>query len=413
MQRSDELAERPPNVPEDRVMDIDIYAPPGGKTDFHGAWKAIKDSAPYDVVWTPRNDGHWLVLRSDLMQDVEGNPEHFSNRILYVPKSMSEHHKLLPSTLDPPKHRPYRMLLNAAMQPKKVKEWEPSVREMAVDLIEGFRAKGRCNFTTDYAEFLPINMFMKICDLPLEDGAKIKYWTDQTTRSDGEMRYEDAIQAFYDYLDPIVQERVGRDNDDLITNIVNGEVDGQTLSKLDSIEMAAQALIAGVDTVVNLLAFIMQHLAQNPEHQRYLVDNPDRTRQSAEELIRRFAVVTVAREVRHDMDYEGVQLKQGDIMVIPTPLHGLDEKINPDPMEVRFDRDRSNQHSTFGNGPHSCPGMHLGRAELRITLEEWSARIPEFELAPDTAVTFSGGIVACVDSLPLVWDPAKTKSKAA
>lgn len=127
-----------------------------------------------------------------------------------------------------------------------------------------------------------------------------------------------------------------------------------------------------------------------------------------EELLRRFPLVSLAREVRNDIEYDGVLLKKGDMVAIPTPLAGTDERLNPRPLEVDFQRDTS-QHVTFGNGPHLCPGAQLARTEVRITLEQWLARIPEFSIAPDAKVRFRGGLVGVVDALPLVWEVATTR----
>src|ERR1700739_3389238 len=95
-------------------------------------------------------------------------------------------------------------------------------------------------------------------------------------------------------------------------------------------------------------------------------------------------------------------MKGGDVVIMPGVQHGLDERVHDDPLSVDFHR-TSRPHSTFGNGAHRCPGAMLARAELRITLEEWLARIPEFEIAPDDRVVMQGGIVGCVLRLPLQW----------
>ena len=105
------------------------------------------------------------------------------------------------------------------------------------------------------------------------------------------------------------------------------------------------------------------------------------------------------------MEFEGVSLKQGEMIMAPTILHGLDEQDNPAPLDVDFER-KAVQHSTFGAGSHICPGAHLARTETRIVLEEWLKRIPIFSIAPGHDIEFTGGIVGSVNSLPLVWGEA-------
>ncbi len=121
------------------------------------------------------------------------------------------------------------------------------------------------------------------------------------------------------------------------------------------------------------------------------------------ELFRRFGLVVIARTVRNDIDYRGISMKAGEMVCIPTQVHGLDDKINPDPMRVDFARSRA-RHSGFGSGPHMCPGQELARAEVAITIQEWLKRIPDFCVAADADTNISGGIVAQVNRLVLEWD---------
>ena len=397
-------AERPPHVPEDRVVDFDVWF--RGPEDFHAVWKRLQAPGVPDLVWTPRNGGHWIATRGALIGEVFSNYEHFSARVLFVPKSLGEQHKLLPTTIDPPVHRPYRNLLSAGLSPKAVGELEAAIRALAVELIEGFRPAGRCNFTHDYAEQLPIRIFMRMVDLPLEDAAKIKYWADQTTRPDGSMPFGDAIQALIDYVSTSARERRGKDGHDLISRLVNGKIGDRLITEKEAGELCAQVLIAGVDTVVNFLAFVMLHLARHDADRAVLTAHPERIPDAIEELLRRYPLVVDGREVVRDTEFAGVPLKQGEMILMPTVLHGLDERENDRPMEVDFNR-QAMHHMAFGNGAHKCPGAHLARTEVRITLEEWLARIPEFRLAPQAELIFTSGVVGSINALPLEWEPAQ------
>ncbi|MGH7488872.1 MAG: cytochrome P450, partial [bacterium] len=136
-----------------------------------------------DVVWTPRNGGHWIVLRGRLVSRVLSEFCNFSNHTVLVPKETAgEAYRLIPLSLDPPAHAPFRNLLNAGLSPKAVKPIEDTIRKLTIELIEGFRADGGCNFTLQFAEQLPIRIFMMIVDLPVEDKPKLKYLADQFTR---------------------------------------------------------------------------------------------------------------------------------------------------------------------------------------------------------------------------------------
>jgi camphor 5-monooxygenase len=398
-------SERPAHVPEARVVDFDMYRPPGAERGFHEAWRSLHAPGVPDIVWTMRNGGHWIATRGDLIRRIFADFENFSNRIIVVPKAIGELHKMIPTTLDPPIHRPYRALLNESFAPKSVEAMEPGIRATAIALTEKVRAQGHCNFTTAYADIFPIEIFMRLVNLPLEDAPRLKYWADVMIRPDGKTPFDVAKHNIYDYLAPHISARRGGTGTDLITRLANGQVSGRALSDAEAVDFAAQVMIAGLDTVVNFLGFTFLFLARNPEHRRELASTPAMIPGAIEELLRRFPIVTVAREVRRDMKFEGVELRQGEIVVIPTPLVGMDERLNPNALEVDFHR-RAAQHVTFGNGRHICAGMHLARLELKVALEEWLARIPEFELAPGAELRFESGIVGVLHSLPLVWNPA-------
>ena len=410
---SDAAIARPAHVSPERYLDFDIYQPLRDGQDFHQSWKTLQDSGVPDVVWTPRNGGHWLVLRGRLVSQVLSDYANFSNHTVLVPKDTAgEAYRLLPLSLDPPAHAPFRNLLNNGLSPRAVRTVEESIRKLAVSLIEGFRKSGGCNFTKDFAEQLPIRIFMQIVNLPSEDTPKLKYLADQFTRPDGSLEYTELTRLFNEYIRPIIQARRGKDGTDMLSRMINGKVDNRALTDEEAANLCIQVLVGGLDTVVNFMGFAMLFLAENPTARQALVADPKRISLAINELARRFPLVTVGREVRHDMDYEGVSLKQGEMIMAPTILHGLDETENPSPMQVDFAR-VTVKHSTFGNGSHTCPGAHLARTETRILLEEWLARIPDFAVAPGFEVRYTGGIVGSVNSLPLVWDVASTREVTA
>jgi cytochrome P450 len=396
---------RPDHVPLDRVVDFDMYAPTRDEPDFHLAWKSLQERGLPDVVWTPRNGGHWMAIRGNVLTEIFNDYETFSSHIILVPKSSGEQHKLLPTTVDPPEHRAYRNALNPGLTPRRVRAIEDKVRQVAVDLIEAIRPAGACNFTTAYAEVLPIQIFLTLVDLPLADAPRLKYLSDQTTRPDGSMSFVDALQALHEYMTPYVNARRVQPGEDLLSSIVHTKVSGRDLTHDECMNLCTQVLIAGLDTVVNFLGFMMLYLARHPDDRRRLAADGSMIPAALEEFLRRFGVVSIARLITRDLEFHGAPLKKGEMILVPTVMHGIDDRENDDPMKVDFARG-STRHSTFGQGAHHCVGAHLARAELRITLEEWLRRIPEFGLAPGATIECQGGIVGCVRALPLVWSPA-------
>lgn len=402
--QGDGITPRPGNVPAERVFDFDIYRDVPEGVDLHENWRAIMRTAPFPFMWTPHNGGHWVALRADLSDTIMSDSERFSNHTVLVPKQTAgEAYRLIPLSLDPPEHRPFRNLLNENLGPKPLRPMEQVVVDLTVSLIEGFRAKGRCNFTHEFAEQLPVQIFMRIVGLPVEDLPTLKHLADQYTRPDGSIPLDEVTQRFRDYLRPIIGERRENPGEDMISRMINGEVGGRPLSDMEAENICIQVLVGGLDTVVNMLGFTFSHLARDHDLRRTIAADPSRIDDALLEFFRRFPVVSSAREVMRELEFEGVTLKPGDMVMAPTIVVAMDDAMNDDPLEFRLGR-KARQHSTFGKGSHTCPGAHLARMEMKIVLREWFARIPEFRLAGDAPLLFANGIVGSVKPFVLEWD---------
>ena len=399
------LTARPEHVPAGRVIDFNLHQPVPGGQSVHEFWRDLMARAEHDVLWTPHNGGHWIVLDPDLAETVLTDSDRFSSRIVIVPRDPvgEAYSKYIPLSLDPPRHGPYRKLLNEGLSPRAIGARKEAMRALTVELIEGFRAQGRCNFTHDFAEQLPIRIFLRLVDLPAADAPKLKYLADQFTRPDGSITFPEVEQRFSDYIGPVIRERRGGSGDDLITQMVNGQVEGRDLTQLEAENLCTQALVGGLDTVVNLLGFVFSHLAQDGETRRALAADPGKLDDAILECLRRFPVVSDSREVIDDCAFGGVTFRQRDMVMASTVPIALSDRSNPEPMEFRLGRQARRQY-LFGKGSHTCPGAHLARTELKLVLEEWLARIPDFRLADGSALTYTSGIVATVDPFELVWD---------
>ncbi|MFA7594916.1 MAG: cytochrome P450 [Novosphingobium sp.] len=398
-----QMTERPDNVPADRVFDFDIYRDVPEGLDFHQSWREIMRQAPHPLMWTPHNGGHWVALRSDLAETVMSDFERFSNHTVLVPKETAgEAYRLIPLSLDPPEHRPFRSLLNENLGPKALRPIEQVVTDLAVSLIEGFRPKGRCNFTHEFAEQLPVRIFMRIVDLPVEDLPKLKHLADQYTRPDGSIPLDDVTKQFREYLRPVIEARRIKPGEDMISRMINGEVGGRPLTDIEAENICIQVLVGGLDTVVNMLGFTFSHLAKDHALRRAIAADPSLIDDALLEFFRRFPVVSSAREVLRDQEFEGVLLKAGDMVMASTVVVAMDDARNEDPLEFRLGR-KARQHSTFGKGSHTCPGAHLARMEMKVVLREWFARIPEFRIEDDAPLRYSNGIVGSVKPFVLEW----------
>jgi cytochrome P450 len=147
----------------------------------------------------------------------------------------------------------------------------------------------------------------------------------------------------------------------------------------------------------------MLHLARAPEHQELLAAKPELMPQAIEELMRRHQIANVARLVAKDTVFKGVAMKEGDMVLTPTSMAGLDERRYPDPLKVDFARE-DKRSLVFGKGPHQCIGAFLARTELRVFFTEWLKRVPHFRVAPGAAPIAVPGRANAVSYLPLAWD---------
>lgn len=401
--------ERPGHVAPERVVEFDMFNPPAVEQDFHESWRLLQEPGVADVVWTPYNGGHWIATRAELVKQVFADYEHFSSRVILLPKEIGEQQQTIPVQIDPPEHRPYRKLLNENLSPAVVRTLEEKIRATAIELIEPLVGRGACEFTKEFAEIYPIKIFLALVDLPIEDLPRLKSWVDAIIHVDEGMDQISGFMALENYIRPYIDRRSGADGTDLISRMINKPIEGRVISHDEALAIGVQVLITGIDTVLNFVSFVMLFLARSPEHRRQLIEEPEIIPKAIDELLRRFAIVTMAREVRDDIEFGGAQLRKGDMIIAPSMLVGLDDRVNACPMHVDFKRTDA-VHASFGYGKHFCPGSHLARTEVQVMLEEWLARIPEFSVAPGAEITFRGGQGGSVTSLPLVWPVGQATS---
>ena len=398
------LASRPDHVPEDRVIDFDVYRQPPAGMCPQQMWFEMQASAKHPVMWTPHNGGHWIAMEPDLTESVLSEWDTFSTKVVMVPREpMGEtYSKYLPLPLDPPNHFEFRRILNANLGAKSIARMTEDVEELTIALIDSFKASGRCNFTTEFAEQLPVRIFMRVVDLPEGDLPKLKYLSDQFTRPDGSITHPEVERQFSEYIGPVIRSRRGKEGSDLITEMVNGKIFNRPITDEEAENMCIQVLIAGLYTVVNLLGFIFSYLATNANLRRKLASEPSLQDDAILEFLRRFPLVSNAREVRREVEFGGVVLKPRDMIMGSTMLVAMSEKTNPDPLDFQLKREKRH-FFLFGKGIHVCPGAPLARLELKIILKEWLARIPEFRLVEGAGLSYMSGIVSAVSPFELEW----------
>lgn len=398
----------PGHVPSDRIVDYDVFAVDAPDGDFAGAMVRLRDATPARLVWTQRNGGHWLVLDGECIRRILEQPDLFSSCAMRVPKAANPDPPMMPLMIDPPDHTIYRRLIAPAMTPAEVRRLEQRARELSIQLIEGFAPSGRCEFVSEFAQQMPIAVFMGMLDLPASDRPLIMDIVDRIVRPDVPETRMRGFAELGDYMLGKIAERRATPGDDFLSALAQAEVNGARLGDAELQGVTTVLMLAGLDTVAGMLTFIARFLADNPQHRADLRARPDITTRAIEEFLRRMAMVNLTREVVADTQIDDISLRVGDLIVLPTALCNFPEGGGIDRLDVDFDRPRQ-QHATFGAGPHFCLGSMLARAEVRIFLEEWLARIPDFTIEPSAKIEVKVGAAAAIPYLPLVWKPQPAK----
>ncbi len=397
----------PAHVPPDRIVDFDIFQPPGVEQDYFAAWRALQRPGAPDLVWTPRNGGHWIATGGAVVRSLWGDAAALSSEVLAVTPGLGDVMRFIPLQLDAPDHAPFRNAVMRGFGNVHIVAMEPQVVALANDLIDGLIARGRCEFVEEFAEVLPVNIFLTLIDVPVEDRPRLRVFGKQLTRPDGSMTVEQLAQAVDDYLWPFLKARLETPGSDLFSRILSVPIKGRAWTVDEAKRACRNLLFGGLDTVAAMLGMVALHLARNPQDQAALRADPSLIPAAADELMRRYPTVSVSRNLVADVAVGDVVMKAGDIVYLPSVLHNLDPASFDAPEEVRFDRGLNGvKHTTMGVGPHRCVGAGLARMEVIVFLREWLRRMPNIRLDPDRPVTMKGGNVGACTALPLVWDVA-------
>ena len=400
----------PGHVPLELIVDYDTFQVDAPDGDFAAAMVRMRDSNLPELFWTQRNGGHWVATGGAQIRRILEDADTFSSRAMRVPKSANPTVPIVPLMIDLPDHAHYRRLLSRAMTPGAVKLLTDDARTLSICLIEDLEPRGSCEFVADFAQQMPIAIFMGMLDLPSQDRPLIMAIVDRIIRPDVPETRIHGFSDLADYTMATVRERRAAPAGDLVSDLTRASIDGRPLRDEELQGLMSVLMLAGLDTVASMLTFITRFLALNPGHRQELRERPGIMTQAIEEFLRRMAMVNLTREVARDVKLGDVWLKQGDLIVAPTALCNFPEGSD-DWLAVDFDRPR-NLHATFGAGANYCMGSSLARAEIRIFLEEWLPRIPDFAIAEGARLEVKVGAAAMMPSLPLVWTPAATRHTA-
>jgi cytochrome P450 len=340
------------------------------------------------------------------------HPEIFSSE-MELHMALGTERPMIPQQIDPPAQTRYRKILDPRFSKKRMQEIAPAVRRHANELIDAFVARGECEFDREFAVPLPCTAFLSLMGLPQAELPRFLRIKDmiirpqtlmeKVTPEGAQAMRKEAGRQIYDFFGAVIDERRAEPGTDMVSYLLETEIDGHRLSREEILDVTFLLILAGLDTVTATLGCNIAYLASNPEQRRRIVEKPELIPGAVEELLRWETPVTaVPRVVKQEVEVHGVTLKKGELVTLLLGAADVDGAEFRDPELVDFERER-NKHLAFGGGPHRCLGSHLARMELEVAMQVWHERIPEYRVKPGETPRYSPGIRE-VQYLPLVWD---------
>ena len=306
---------------------------------------------------------------------------------------------------DPPRHTRFRRLVNKAFTLRRIEALEPWMTEIANALLDD-SGGGEVDFVESYTIPLPVKVIARLLGIPGEDYLIFKRWSDaflSTVPVQMGERLQN-LQAMVAYFGQIAAARRAHGAEDLITALVEANVEGEALQDWEILGFCILLLIAGNETTTNLLGNLFNALAERPELWRQMRDDRTLVEMVIEEALRyESPVQRLFRWATRETEISGVKIAKGDRITIFYGAANRDPEAFPQPDEFRLDRDLRN-HVAFGAGIHYCLGAPLARAEARITLNAVLDRFPVLRPGQAQAVRQTESpVVFGFKQLPLVF----------
>ncbi|WP_436374786.1 cytochrome P450 [Cytobacillus sp. BC1816] len=354
-----------------------------------------KDMLHHHPVYYHEQTNTWNVFTYEGVKQVLGNYEFFSSagpRTTIFVGANDKHEKASPLTnltlVDPPDHRKGRSLLAAAFTPRSLKNWEPRIEQIAEELAENIQENTEVNIVEALAAPLPSMVIADLFGVPIQDRAQFKEWVDilfqpydKDRLEDIELQKQNAAKEYFQYLYPIVVQKRSNLSDDIISDLIQAEVDGEKFTDEEIVQVTMLLLGAGVETTSHAIANTFYSLLYDDkslygELRKDLKLVPN----AVEEMLRyRFHMSRRDRTVRKDNNLLGVELKEGDVVIAWMSACNMDHRMFEAPFSINIHRPNNKKHLTFGNGPHFCLGAPLARLEMKIALETFVKKFSSIE----------------------------------
>jgi cholest-4-en-3-one 26-monooxygenase len=381
---------------EVEVYNQDLYATAGTP---HAAFKRLR-AQPLYFHPEPKSKGFWAVTRYKDVQAMSLDQKTFSSSthgITLRDPTPEEASIFLTNliTMPPGTHWKYRKLVQTTFTPRMLRNLESHVRDMTRNIVDQVAVKGSCDFVTDIAAELPLQVIAEMMGVPQSDRHKIFDWSNRMIGFDDPEFGLDGVNSLvqgqmaaaelFMYANELATERLAHPGDDLSSALLQAEVDGHRLTSAEFNAFFLLLLVAGNETTRNLISGGMLALIEHPGERARLLADPALLPTAIEEMLRFVSPLNyMRRTAARDIEFNGARIKEGDKIALFYPSANRDEEMFPN--GDRFDIGRTpNDHVAFGFGPHFCLGAHLARMEIRCMFEELLRRLPDIALAGPVA----------------------------
>lgn len=373
---------------EVELHDPDVYV----RGVPHDALRLLRAEAPIHFHPEPGGPGFWVVSKYEDVVTVGKDPGRFSshrggtNIQDYPPENLSTI-QLLMLNMDPPQHNKFRRLVSQGFTPRMVGKLEARIHDVARTIIDKIADRGECDFVRTVAAELPLQVITELLGIPVEDRAKVFDWSNRLIGFDDpefQTSLEDGTQAAFEmwnYANEVGESRKGKSGDNLVSVLVNAEVDGLGLTEMEFDAFFLLLSVAGNETTRNLISGGLIALLEHPEQRARLVADPSLLSTAVEEMLRWVTpVMYFRRTATRDTELRATPIGENQKVCVYYNSANRDEDVFPD--GDRFDVGRTpNEHVAFGVGQHFCLGNSLARLEIKAMFEELLRRLPDMELA--------------------------------
>lgn len=371
--------------------DFDPLQPEAFDT-FHREFAELRERCP--VARSEAWNGFWAVLRYDDVVAVAGDPDRFTTTVQNVVPKVAFTGRRPPLHLDPPEHTPYRRALNPYFKPEKIDAFEPKMHEIVGGLLEPLVAAGGGDICAEFTHRLPGHVFAHFFNLTPELGMRIREATREFVAAVQTFDFDAAkvtSLALYDIARTIIDLRKAEawdPDDDPVTGLLAVRVDGEPLPEDLVLGTIRQFIVVGMVAPCVFIGSMVVHLAQNPDVQRQLRDDPGLIPAAVDEYLRLLTPYRgFARTPVEDVELGGRLIRKDEPMAVVYASANRDPRVFPDPDRFVLGRPNIGKHVAFGVGPHRCAGAPLAVLMLRVTLEELLGLTTSIEQAGEPVMT--------------------------